>query len=102
MNTYTNYCTLFQLAVTFSNRMAADKCGVEMAYTTNPIAQTITGVTVTTNGNTCSVPIPVTFPASVTDTKGFRLEKVGNDPLTIWVPMTGSPVSFTLSVPIPW
>ncbi|RDW58478.1 hypothetical protein BP5796_12408 [Coleophoma crateriformis] len=90
------------LSTSFANRMAADLCNPQMTYVTDPVGQTITGVTITTTGNTCTVPIPVTFPASVTDTKGFTTEKVGNDPLTIWVKMTGNPVSFTLSAPVPW
>ncbi|RDW68147.1 hypothetical protein BP6252_09543 [Coleophoma cylindrospora] len=90
------------LSQTFADRMAADACNMQMAYVTDPLSRTITGVTLTCNSNTCSVPLPITFPASVTDTKGFTTEKVGNDPLTIWVKMTGSPVTFTLSAPIPW
>lgn len=90
------------LAVDFANRMAADQCGVQMSYNTDPVGQTIIGVTLTTTNNKCSVPIPVTFPGTVTNTQGFTTEKVGLDPLTIWVTMSGSPVSFTLSTPIPF
>ncbi|KAL3422766.1 hypothetical protein PVAG01_06923 [Phlyctema vagabunda] len=90
------------LSAAFMSRMAADQCGVKMTYNMDPIAQTVNGVTVSTTGNTCSVPIPVTVPGTVTSTQGFQTEQLGNDPLTIWVKMAGSPVSFTLSSPVPW
>jgi hypothetical protein len=89
------------IATLFANRMARDACKPALSYEIDATAGTLTGVTVTTNGNTCSVPIPVTFPGSVTDTQGATSEKVGNDPLTLWVPMSGQPVKFTLSAPIP-
>ncbi|KKY21693.1 putative extracellular serine-rich [Phaeomoniella chlamydospora] len=83
---------------TFAARMARDACGYGMSYTVSK--NKITGVTVTASGNTCSQPIPITFPGKITSTQGFKTEQVGNDPLTIWVKLTGSAVSFTLSTPI--
>lgn len=80
--------------------MARDNCNPLMTFTLDAAASTITGMTVTTNSNTCSALIPVTVPAGVTDTQGFTTEQIGNDPLTIWVKMTGSPVQFTLTTPI--
>ena len=91
-----------QIAAAFASRMAADQCGLQMTYVTNAVTDTITGVVVSSTGNTCSVPLPVTFPGTVTSTHGFTTEQIGNDPLTIWVEMTGSPVTFTLSTPVPW
>ncbi|KAF2021233.1 hypothetical protein BU24DRAFT_17559 [Aaosphaeria arxii CBS 175.79] len=83
------------LADAYTARMARDQCNYGLSYT---IAnKRITAVTVTASGNTCSAEIPVTLPGTVTNTQGFRTEKVGNDPLTIWVTLTGSPVTFTLS-----
>ncbi|KAH7383568.1 hypothetical protein BKA64DRAFT_161550 [Cadophora sp. MPI-SDFR-AT-0126] len=87
-------------ALDFINRMARDKCAPQLSYTTDPTAKTITAVTLTTTGNTCTVKIPVTVPGTVTNTQGFTTEKVGSDPLTIWVQMAGSPVSFTLTTPV--
>ncbi|TVY83390.1 hypothetical protein LSUE1_G003677 [Lachnellula suecica] len=84
----------------FASRMARDACNASLTYTTNPTAGTITGVTLTTTDNTCSVAVPVTVPGTVTSTQGFTTEQIGSDPLTIWVNMTGSPVSFTLSTPV--
>jgi len=89
-------------ARTFKNRMARDKCGYVLTYTLNPTSQTITGVTVTATDNTCDVPIPVTVPGKVVDSKGFPTEQVGNDPLTVWVTLSGSPVEFVLGTSIGW
>lgn len=63
--------------------------------------QHITGATVSAENNNCQEPIPVTFPVAPTDTKGFKTEQIGADPLTVWVKLSGSPVSFDLSEPIP-
>ena len=78
--------------------MTRDGCAYGLTYAVT--SGSITGVTVTANGNTCSAPIPVTVPGAVTDTQGFTTEQVGSDPLTIWVQLSGSPVSFTLSQPV--
>lgn len=86
------------LSVSFANRMARDACNYQLSWTL--VNSAITGVTVSADSNTCSAAIPVTVPGSVTDTQGFTTEKIGNDPLTIWVELTGSPVSFTLSTPV--
>lgn len=88
------------MATQFAARMARDTCGSNIALKSSN--SKITGLTVTTNGNTCSQPIPITFPNSPTSTQGYSQEKVGNDPLTLWVTMKGTPVTFTLSTPIPW
>ncbi|PQE12581.1 hypothetical protein CJF30_00002459 [Rutstroemia sp. NJR-2017a BBW] len=88
------------LATLFANRMTRDACKPGLTYEIDATAATITGVTVTSNGNTCSVPVPVTLPGAVTDTQGATSEKVGNDPLTLWVPLKGQPVTYTLSTPI--
>ncbi|KAJ5730539.1 uncharacterized protein N7483_005047 [Penicillium malachiteum] len=82
----------------FNARYIRDACGYAVSYTT--ANQKITGVTVSATGNTCSEPIPVTFPVAPTNTQGFTTEQLGSDPLTVWVELTGSPVSFTLSTPI--
>jgi hypothetical protein len=72
-----------------------------MVYTTDASGQSIISVTVSTNGNTCSAPIPVTFPGPVVDRKGATAEQLGGDPLVLWVKLAGAPVSFTLSTPVP-
>ena len=94
-------CTnIFQLAQAYRDREIRDGCVAGLSYTINPTAGTITGVTVTAVGNTCAKPIPVTFPGPVTSTAGDTTEKLGSDPLTVWVKMTGSPRVFQLVTPI--
>ncbi|KAJ5088905.1 hypothetical protein N7456_012521 [Penicillium angulare] len=82
----------------FKARYTRDACGYALSYTTEN--HKITGVTVSATDNTCGEPIPVTFPVAPTSTKGFATEQLGSDPLTVWVQLSGSPVSFTLSTPI--
>jgi len=89
-------------ATAFLNRMTRDGCFPSLTWTTDLTAGTITAVTLSALDNTCTTAIPVTFPGSVTSTQGFTTEQIGSDPLTIWVNMTGSPVTFTLSTPIPF
>ncbi|QKX57460.1 uncharacterized protein TRUGW13939_04573 [Talaromyces rugulosus] len=86
------------MSAQFAERMARDACGYRLSYTISD--NKITGVTVTANNNTCSTPVPVTFPVAPTSTNGYTTEQVGDDPLTVWVPLSGSPVSFTLSTAI--
>ena len=97
--------------------MARDACSPQLSWATDAGTQTITGVVLTTIGNTCNADIPVTVPGDVVSTHGFTTEQRGSgqcpirdvfsvltsciDPLTIWVTMPGSPVNFTLSTPIP-
>jgi len=86
------------MSAQFLDRYNRDACGYSLSYT---IAnKKITGVTVSATDSSCNSPIPVTFPTAPADTKGFTTEKIGNDPTTVWVQLSGSPVSFTLSSPI--
>ena len=80
--------------------MIRDNCRPTLTWQVDSKANTITGVTVAANRNTCSVPIPVTFPGTVTDQQGATTEQLGSDPLTLWVSLTGKPVSFTLTNPV--
>ncbi|ETN38636.1 uncharacterized protein HMPREF1541_06673 [Cyphellophora europaea CBS 101466] len=86
------------LAKAFLDRQTRDACKPKLTWTKS--GSTITGVTVSATGNTCSAPIPVTVPGSVTNTQGMRTEKVGNDPTTIWVTLSGSARTFTFSSPV--
>ncbi|KAJ5042091.1 uncharacterized protein L3040_004649 [Drepanopeziza brunnea f. sp. 'multigermtubi'] len=92
-----------EIATSFANRMARDLCAPQLAwiYSSGSLNATrsITGVTVTTT-NECDVEIPVTFPGPVLSTNGGRAEQLGSDPLTVWLNLTGEPVSFTLATPI--
>jgi hypothetical protein len=83
----------------FINRQKLDNC--------NPTTQLqisngkITGFTVDATNHVCSVPIPVTLPAgTVTSLQGATTEMIGNDPLTIFVTLSGSPLVYTLTNPI--
>ena len=92
-----------QLAAIFKNRMTKDQCNpaIRLLYTTTSGVTQITGFEVRATGNTCSVPIPVTLPGgSVTSLQSSTTEQIGNDPLTLWVPLTGSVKTFTLTNPI--
>jgi hypothetical protein len=88
-----------QMSAAFLARYNRDHCGYSLSYATSN--RQITAVTVSATGNTCSDPIPVTFPVAPTSTQGFTTEQIGSDPLTVWVQLSGSPVTFTLSTPIP-
>jgi len=81
--------------------MARDNCKALLTYTLDASAKSITAVTVSTAGNTCSAPIPVTFPGTVVSQQGATPEQIGTDPLVLWVKMTGSPVTFQLTAPVP-
>ncbi|KAJ6178578.1 hypothetical protein N7519_009039 [Penicillium mononematosum] len=87
-----------EMSASFLARFNRDKCGYSLKYATSN--QKITAVTVSATGNTCTDPIPVTFPVAPTNTQGFPTEQLGADPLTVWVKLTGTPVTFTLSTPI--
>jgi len=73
-----------------------------MSYSMDFSSKSITSVTVTAPNNVCAAPIPVTVPGSVKDTKGFKNEQIGSDPLTVWVGLSGSPVTLDLDKPIAW
>lgn len=73
-----------------------------MAYNMDLQNNMITGVTVLAPGNTCEAPIPITVPGSVKDLKGFKNEQVGLDPLTVWVALSGNPVTLELAEAVPW
>jgi len=92
------------IAASFAQRMARDQCApnVAMIYGPSNTTRTITGVTVTTTGNVCGAEIPVTLPGPVIATQGRvgRFEKLGSDPLTVWLKMTGSPIMLVLQKPI--
>jgi hypothetical protein len=89
------------LSALFLARMTRDQCLPNLSWQVDVSTETITGVTVTSAGNSCIEPLPITVPSNVTDTQGFTTEKVGGDPLTIWVILSGTPVTFTLSTPVP-
>lgn len=93
---------LFQV---FLDRMTKDQCNPTTQLIFNSVGGVpteITGFTVGCTGNKCSTPIPVTIPfGNVTNLQGSTVEQIGNDPMTIWVTLSGQPVTFTLTQPVP-
>jgi hypothetical protein len=77
------------------------QCGYSLTYTYSTDNKSIVGATLTANGNTCNAPVPVTFPVPATASVASTSEQIGNDPLTLWVKLTGKPITFTLSKAIP-
>ncbi|KAI7073828.1 hypothetical protein KC352_g42243 [Hortaea werneckii] len=89
------------IAALFMNRMTVDQCEPSLSWTLSIDGKSITGATLSSKGNSCSAPIPVTFPVSASSTGGLTTrEQLGSDPLTIWTTLTGSPVSFQLDSPV--
>jgi hypothetical protein len=91
------------LITVYQDRMAKDMCNptTQLLFTTANNVTQVTGFVVGANGNTCSVPIPVTLPGgTVTDLQGSTTEQIGNDPLTLWVTLSGVAKTFTLTQPI--
>jgi len=91
------------LITVYTQRMAKDQCNpsTQLIYSANGNATVVTGFTVDASNHVCSVPIPVTLPSgSVTNLQGSTTEQVGNDPLTLWVTLSGAPKTFTLTQPI--
>ncbi|KAL4901300.1 hypothetical protein BDW74DRAFT_170241 [Aspergillus multicolor] len=83
-----------EMSAEFLARYTRDQCGYALSYILDNGA--ITGVTVSAEDASCSAPIPVTFPTAPSDTQGFATEQLGSDPLTVWVQLAGSPVTFSL------
>jgi hypothetical protein len=87
------------IAKLFLDRETRDSCSPNLVYTYAADGKTISGATLyTANGNTCSVPVPVTFPgtASVGTGGSASSDKVGSEPLIMWATMAGQPVTFSL------
>ncbi|KAF3129413.1 hypothetical protein TWF703_008878 [Orbilia oligospora] len=90
-------------ATAFMNRMARDQCQYNISWNTAADQKSIIGFNVgCQTGNKCGVPIPVTIPIgnSITNVGSFKTEQIGNDPLTLWVTLTGAIKTFTLTTPI--
>ncbi|KAL4789729.1 hypothetical protein BDV19DRAFT_19822 [Aspergillus venezuelensis] len=87
-----------EMSAEFLARYTRDQCNYQLAYTLADNA--ITGVTLTSDSNTCGAAVPITFPSAPSNTQGFATEQLGSDPFTVWAELSGSPVSFSLSSPI--
>lgn len=83
----------------FIDRKTLDTCAPKFSYTYSSAGTSIQSVTVTTDGNSCSVPVPVTIPSGTASVTGGSAtsDQVGSEPLIYWVTMNGSPVTLSLS-----
>lgn len=89
-----------QFAQYFINRMTLDNCKPTASYTYSSDGKSIQSVTVTTTGNKCSAPVPVTIPkgtayAGLLDQT--KVDQVGSEPPIVWVTMRGTPVTLRLT-----
>lgn len=91
------------MSASFLARFKRDACKYKLSFIQS--GTSITGVQVSSETNSCSEPIPVTFPTAnkpTTTPAGATTEQVGNDPYTVWVKLTGAPVTITLATPLAW
>lgn len=72
-------------------------CNPNLKYNYSADGKSIVSVTVTTNGNTCGVKVPVTVPGTATS---GTADKVGTEPSIYWTQMSGAAVTYTLSAPV--
>lgn len=107
MTRLTNWPILAQkqddLAQKFKDRMARDQCKPRLSYSYSADGQSIIAVTVTANdgSNSCGTAIPVTLPGSEASTSGkATVDKVGSEPVIMWVEMSGSAVTLDLASPV--
>ncbi|KAF3762059.1 hypothetical protein M406DRAFT_104348 [Cryphonectria parasitica EP155] len=84
------------------DRMTLDACNPNLVYNYADDGLSITSVTVGANSNTCSVPVPVTFPGTASTTaSGGYTDQNGTEPLIYYTPLTGSTVTYTLGAAVP-
>jgi len=100
-NSYVNWpmisLKLDDLAKTFTDRKEIEDCHASYYLITSD--NTITGISVSATKK-CTVPITVPF--EVEYNSKFRYEQVGNDPLTIWVPLNNSKETIVFKKPFEW
>jgi hypothetical protein len=99
-----------EISTAFKDRMTRDLCQPNLRWQVTNIGEetVISGFEVIAIGNSCSVPIPVTLQAgTVKNLSGSTTEQIGNDPVTLWVSLSGSTITYDLTDPIslnatPW
>ncbi|KAK3987294.1 hypothetical protein QBC44DRAFT_127769 [Cladorrhinum sp. PSN332] len=84
----------------FVNRQTLDNCAPKLTYNYASNGNSIVSVTVGANGNTCSVPVPVTIRGGATSSSGATVDTVGSESPIYWVTLAGSTRTYTLSSPI--
>ncbi|PHH60941.1 hypothetical protein CDD81_998 [Ophiocordyceps australis] len=90
------------LAKYFLDRQALDACKPLASFAYAADGRSIQSVTVTANGNACSVPVPVTIPTGAVSASAGqpRTDQVGSEPPIIWVTLSGAPVTLNLGTPV--
>ncbi|RSL99580.1 hypothetical protein CEP52_009643 [Fusarium oligoseptatum] len=89
------------IAQYFLDRKSLDDCKPQLSYGFSDDGKTIESVTVTADGNSCSVPVPVTVPGGASASGGSSSsDTLGSEPTIEWVTLSGSPVTLTLSSPV--
>ncbi|KAM0421275.1 hypothetical protein ACHAPT_010997 [Fusarium lateritium] len=83
----------------FLDRKTLDDCKPQLSYGFSDDGKTIDSVTVSANGNSCAVPVPVTVPGGASGGSSTP-DTVGSEPTIEWVTLGGSPVTLTLSQPV--
>ncbi|KAH7006828.1 hypothetical protein EDB80DRAFT_880350 [Ilyonectria destructans] len=91
------------IAQYFLDRMSLDTCTPKLSYSWSSDGTSIKSVTVTANGNSCFVPVPVTIPSGSATASGgsITVDVLGSEPPIQWVTLAGSPVTLALSSPVP-
>ncbi|SPO01410.1 related to extracellular serine-rich protein [Cephalotrichum gorgonifer] len=90
------------IAQLFLDRKALDQCHPKIEYIFSTDTQTITGVNVHADGDSCGVPVPVTLAGAATASSGgVVIDQVGSEPIVAWTSLSGSAVSLTFNSPIP-
>ena len=96
MSKFSSFTIDFHEHVTDSH---ISKCNPNLTYNYSADGKKIISVTVTAGTtNVCSVPIPVTVPATATGVAA--VDALGSEPKIYWTSLTGSPVTLTLSAQI--
>lgn len=89
---------LDDIAHYFIDRATLDACKPKLSYHYSDDGKTIQSVTVTANDNSCSVPVPITVPgAGSIEGASAEADKVGSEPLILWLTLAGSPATLTLN-----
>ncbi|PSN66446.1 putative extracellular serine-rich protein [Corynespora cassiicola Philippines] len=78
-------------------RKTRDECLPNLIYQLSDDRRSITGVVVNAKNTQCETSFPVTVPGNVVSAASATKEKLGKDPLTLWVSLGGGAKSYSLS-----
>lgn len=78
-------------------RKMRDECLPNLIYQLSDDRRSITEVVVNAKNTQCETSIPVTVPGNVVSAASATKEKLGKDPLTLWVSLGGGAKSYSLS-----